>query len=812
MPTYVKTNTDNSGWWDDGNVVLTFKTRVSDAAMIAGDTFTNKVTVTNATMACGSATTYATQEVKPVLSDSITKTMNTYSGGTTLTFNMKINSDGRDLIYNSDTLEILDVMSDKLTLATNKNDYFVVTDAAGNKLTEAASDKIGANEYYVTKVKGDTGKNTYKIIVPDGKALTIKYLVTVDAAVGQSVNTSNTAYFNYTGLTGTSTSVNTEFKETIRSAKGTTGASGGKPSFQIYKQDQWGNPIQGVTFELYKAPLNSDGTLVSNGETRIAQKTTDAAGYVTFDELDDLEKEDAIYYFSETSVPTGYTASEGKTYFYFWEKDDLKPDASLGAVGIAYYDKVFEVTNNFSSASLTVPLKKTINGKNQSSSNGFDFTLNLKSAPTGALVYTDEACTSANAVTSVETDIEGSGTTSFKPLYFNTKGTYSFTLAEKELTVAEKNEGFKKDDTVYTITVVVSDTDGLKVEKATYESADGKISGDLLKGDIPAFNNTLSLEPVTVTLEATKKLVGDLDKRSGIKGGEFTFSVVENGDIIAEGTTAESTTSTSKINFKGIKYESDGSKTYTDGITYTQDDLGTHYLTIYEDKGNDSTIEYSQVKFFAIVKVEPVLGKAELQADVTYSTQNKDNLDASGKPVFTNTFTYYAEGSLALEATKEMKLKTAYGKDVALRNGEFTFELYEDGKLLDTATNDANGDIKFKALNYLVADIGEHTYTIKEKDTKEMFVDYSTQEYTVTVEVSDAGNGGTGKLDAEVTVVNNSIVSNAKSAIKFTNIYTLEIPTGVRMYIMPYILIILLACGLGIVALICKQKRRKHHA
>jgi hypothetical protein len=637
-------NCNDSGWYDDGNVVLTIQTRIVDADMVndtTGDTrsYTNQVTVTNATMANGSCTTYATQEVTPnTLKETLSKDRGTYNGGTTLTFTLNVNSGEQDLIYtpNSEkngmgTLEIMDVMSDKMTLATHQSNYFVVVGTKTNKstgdettvtLTPATSENIGANEYYVTKVDGEAGKNTYKIIVPDGMKLTITYKVVVDAAVGETPQITNTAYFNYKGLTGSSYSASYDKALAITKAQGSTNASAKEPYFQIYKQDQWGNPIAGVTFALYKVALKDDGT--AGEETYVTDATTDESGLVLFDDLNDLENDNAIYCFYETAVPTGYEKSDKPTYFYFVAKTGMNVP---GAIGIGYSDKVFEVTNNFKSASLAVPLQKTINNQNQSSSSEFKFTLTSTETPNGAKVYSDEACTSANAVDSFAATIAGSGTTDVETVYFNTVGDYEFTLAENDLSTDQTNEGFAKDDTVYTIKVTVSNdpNTGLYVSSATYQNADGSITGDLLNNGVPAFDNTLTLDAAQVTLEATKKLTGSA--RESMKEGEFTFKVVEDGVEVATGRVAADTD------------KDDISKIIFDSIEYGADDLGTHILTIYEVDGGDLSITYSDVIFFAIVKVDTVAGSKQLKAEVTYSTQYDSNLDENGKPVFVNNYT-----------------------------------------------------------------------------------------------------------------------------------------------------------------------------
>jgi pilin isopeptide linkage protein len=623
-------------WYNNCTVVLTIQTRITDELMVNGVTagkFVNTATVTNDTMALGSQTATATQPVSIATEDNLSKGMDTYLGGTTFTFNMDINTNAEDLIYTAeedkgtskDTLEIMDVMGDKMSLATTKSDYFVVTDKDGNKLTLADSEEIGPNQYYMTQVESKTG-TAYKIIVPDGMKLHIKYLVTVDAAVGEEVEISNKAYFNYDGLRdGTDKSI-VDVTKVISKMQGSGHAVGQSPEFQIFKQDQFGNPIEGVTFKLYQVTLDSNGEEAS--ATEVASVTTGEDGYAKFDTTLNLDDK-AVYYFEETSAPAGYAMSTKKTYFYFTKQDNLN---IAGATGIDYWEKIFEVTNEFTPASLTVPLTKTINGENLKNSNEFTFTLTKTGGPEGADVYSDKACTTP--ATTATATIAGSGTTKFDTLYFDAVGEYTFDLRENDLEAAATAEGFAKDNTVYTITVnVASGTEGFYVESAQYTNADDTKSGSLLDNETPVFNNTLTKNPVTVTLEATKKLelkqngngtATDTSART-IRAGEFTFKVVENGEEIATGKTK-------------ADFDSDGfAEIEFTSIQYDQNQLGPHYLTIYEVEGTDFTVTYSTVKFLATVVVEPVQGSTALTATVAYSTKNTSDL-ANGKPVFTNTY------------------------------------------------------------------------------------------------------------------------------------------------------------------------------
>ena len=84
----------------------------------------------------------------------------------------------------------------------------------------------------------------------------------------------------------------------------------------------------------------------------------------------------------------------------------------------------------------------------------------------------------------------------------------------------------------------------------------------------------------------------------------------------------------------------------------------------------------------------------------------------------------------------------------ALVAGEFSFELVENGKVVSTGINDANGNIVFSDIKHTVP--GTHTYTMREvhAGTTEAGVTYDATTYTVTAKVTKSG----GKLQVEYSV------------------------------------------------------------
>lgn len=104
-----------------------------------------------------------------------------------------------------------------------------------------------------------------------------------------------------------------------------------------------------------------------------------------------------------------------------------------------------------------------------------------------------------------------------------------------------------------------------------------------------------------------------------------------------------------------------------------------------------------------------------------------------------------------------------------LVDGEFTFQILENGKVVAEATNDANGQIAFPTLSY--DETGEHDYQIVEVKGNAGGVTYDDTVYTMHVSVTD--NPQAGALSATVTypdgdpVFSNSYVASGDTSITF---------------------------------------------
>ena len=290
-------------------------------------------------------------------------------------------------------------------------------------------------------------------------------------------------------------------------------------------------------------------------------------------------------------------------------------------------------------------------------------------------------------------------------------GEYDYTLKE----VAGSDSTITYDSTEVRVHVSV---------KAEGDKAKATVTYDG-KNDIPTFKNTYQPAETSVTLAAKKAYVKSDSTPAALKGGEFAFDLYE-GDLTAEQLKG-------KQPIRSAKNGEDGTVTFP-AINYTK--AGEYKYTIVEKKGDLSHVTFDDAVHHAAVKVMDKAGK--LDAAVAY---DGDKADA---PTFTNTYT--AKGSVELTATKVVAVAPGFTHDTKLKGGEYTFELKDaDGKVLDTAKNDADGKVSFTR-EFQLSDLGgaaskDFTYTIVEQPGAEPGMDYDGHAliYKVTVADDDAG-------------------------------------------------------------------------
>ena len=318
--------------------------------------------------------------------------------------------------------------------------------------------------------------------------------------------------------------------------------------------------------------------------------------------------------------------------------------------------------------------------------------------------FTFNLYTAENLKTPVATaKSKSDGTITFENIELKGAGTYRYII---------------KEDTSKAIDGITFDEEGKEV------TVTAAFQGGVLKASVtsaePTFTNTYKAASTSATIKAKKVLNG-----KELVADAYTFELKEKDAVVA---TAKNTAS--------------GEVAFT--VTYTE--AGEHTYTITEKSGTEAGVTYSTESH--TVKVNVVdNGQGQLVATVENPTAER---------VFTNTYKA-ASTSATIKAKKVLN-----GKELAA--DAYTFELKEKDAVVAEAKNAASGEVVFN-VNYTEA--GEHTYTITEKSGTEAGVTYSTESYTVKVNVVDNGQG---QLVATV--------ENPNAERVFTNTYKEPAPTA----------------------------------
>ena len=309
---------------------------------------------------------------------------------------------------------------------------------------------------------------------------------------------------------------------------------------------------------------------------------------------------------------------------------------------------------------------------------------------------------------------KANGTVTFKELSYTAEGTHTYTITENKGTDASINYSTQS----ITATVEVKKVNDKLVATVTYSG------GDTEKGD--TFTNTKTpptpptpvpptVKPTSAQFKAKKVLAINGSSDRTLKANEYTFLLKDqNGTLVDTKTNGEN----GDILFDPVSFNEAGTFTYT----------------IVEQKPAtpESAITYDEsVHTVTVTVTKDATG--QLNADVQYDGK-KDT------PTFTNTYTPPTPPTPSEKQITTSKILE--GRD--LQGGEFSFNLLdENGTVLQTKQNAADGTVTFDAIAYTEAMIGTHKYTIKEvvpADKANIQYDEGQVDVTVTVTKDEAAN------------------------------------------------------------------------
>lgn len=214
-----------------------------------------------------------------------------------------------------------------------------------------------------------------------------------------------------------------------------------------------------------------------------------------------------------------------------------------------------------------------------------------------------------------------------------------------------------------------------------------------------SFANTYAVAPLSYSVSRDVSVKKELAGRD-LREGEFSFELLEGDDVVATATNA-----------------ADGTVTFPE-LTY--DAPGEHSYTVREVAGDAAGVSYDTAAYAVSVKVSD-------NGDGTLSATASGDTSVTFKNVYEA-----APATVTLNAKKVLE-----GAELA--DGEFTFRLENGGQLMDEATNDADGNVTFHELTLKQA--GTYTFTVSEIAGSEEGVTYDSSQKTVTVTVTDDGNG-----------------------------------------------------------------------
>ena len=301
------------------------------------------------------------------------------------------------------------------------------------------------------------------------------------------------------------------------------------------------------------------------------------------------------------------------------------------------------------------------------------------------------------------------------------------------------------------------------------DNGDGTLTATVDYGGVePLFENVYGAEAVDAALIGTKKLQAAEGLAPADIAGKFTFTVTadEAGAPMPERTTATNDAA-GNVDFGKIHFTLEDLNHALGVTTDASDDASSDAEAntgeaevdadaAETDESNDEsdpatpTAPRSHTFTYTVTEsgsVPGVTNDPNATRKVSYTVTDDGaghlsvvrNGDDGADFTFTNTYVVAPTDSSVTDQVKTVKRLT--GRDLA--TGEFTFELLEDGVVVASGTNDANGNVTLSPIHYEAP--GTHTYTLREARPNALSlykgVTYDGTTYTVVTTVSDNGDG-----------------------------------------------------------------------
>ena len=327
-------------------------------------------------------------------------------------------------------------------------------------------------------------------------------------------------------------------------------------------------------------------------------------------------------------------------------------------------------------------------------------------------------------------------------------GTLSYTVSDLEKLVAKgyAAKTAKEDGAEYSINYVVTEnatgnsalqqnTQSTPFRVVVKDNAGGKLSVESGTGKKLDFENEYKSEKAAVSFEGLKVLEG-----RKLDADEFTFHVTSDDENAPMPEQTE------------VKNKANGQISFGT-VTYGKDDLGdeTEKTFTYKVKESGNRPGVANDTETKIVKVTV---KDDGKGHITAET------DPKTAPLFAFSNTYSTKPMDSAVIGQVQIKKALAGR--SMEEGEFHFVLKnEEGKTLDNAVNDKDGNITFKKLTF--KNVGTYNYTVEEVAGNDRHITYDKNSYNVSAAVTD-------NLDGTLKVT----WTSGTGAILFKNTYTVD--------------------------------------
>lgn len=347
--------------------------------------------------------------------------------------------------------------------------------------------------------------------------------------------------------------------------------------------------------------------------------------------------------------------------------------------------------------------------------------------------------------------LRGEGTTDFEEIVFTKRGTYTFTITERKGDAS----GYTYDDSIWILTVVVTDEDGVLTAKGSYQKYAEKNSGSAAESeteDIARFVNEYTMQAASYHPAAAVRIEGDTPAQAG----RFTFTMEADPDNPAG---ADLPQKTELVMDANTGREARGT---FEEVSFTKP--GTYHFTVREAAGSAAGYTYDSGVWELTVVVEDRDSVLTI-ASVTYARTDAE--ENNSRAVFINTYKlkpveYQAKVAKTVEGNPPAENEFSFYMRAKADNPEGASLSGMEEEL--GATINGDGESLFDAIRFTKA--GTYRFEIIEETGDAIGYDYDGSIWILTVTVED--------VESQLVVTDARYVkegAESDTEAEFTNVY-----------------------------------------